>query len=315
MTGIPCTPRAFVSPTDLPTVLALAQQCANAATRFDVPRYSDLSSWLAPVGAVATTSREDEGYRHQMIHRGTTLWETAAGEAVAYAMIPFTTSLSFGILPQWRGTDLLRAVLAWGVALLRAQNWAAFLMVRCHEQDADLQAALTQEGFTPEPYQDVYLIRPLDALPAAPMLPAGFRLHAGITVAEHAAYQGLHQAIFGHGMGMDEHLSSLYQPELDLVAIAPDDTWAAVCFCTLDQVADTHHIERVGDVGLLGVHPAFRRRGLARALLLDVMQRAQQQGAARMVTETENAASPALELYRSLGFQPDSPWRWWHHDR
>lgn len=314
MTGIPCTPRAFVSPTDLSTVLALAQQCASAATRYDVPRYSDLSSWLAPVGVVATTSREDEGYRHQMIQRGTTLWETATGEAVAYAMIPFTTSLSFAILPQWRSTELLRAILAWGVALLRAQSWAAFLMVRCHEQDETLQEVLTQEGFTPEPYQDVYLTRLLADLPAAPALPAGFRLQAGISVAEHAAYQELHQAIYGHGMGMDEHFSSTYQPELDLVAIAPDDTWAGFCFCTLDQVADTHRIERVGDVGLLGVHPACRRRGLARALLLDVMQRAVQRGAARMVTETENAASPALELYRSLGFQPGSPWQWWHHD-
>jgi hypothetical protein len=37
---------------------------------------------------------------------------------------------------------------------------------------------------------------------------------------------------------MDEHFSSTYTPELDLIAIAPDDTWAAVCFCTMDQVAD-----------------------------------------------------------------------------
>ena len=58
-------------------------------------------------------------------------------------------------------------------------------------------------------------------------------------------------------MGMDEHFSSTYQPELDLIAIAPDGTWAAVCFCTMDQVADADHIEQVGDVGLLGVHPAI----------------------------------------------------------
>jgi hypothetical protein len=32
------------------------------------------------------------------------------------------------------------------------------------------------------------------------------------------------------------------------------------------------------------------------------------------VTETENDVSPAMELYRSLGFQPGSPWRWWHQN-
>ena len=232
----------------------------------------------------------------------------------ATAEIPFTTSLSFAILPQWRSTQLMRAILVWGLALLREQRHMPFLMVRCHEQDSVLEAALTQEGFAPESYQDVYLTRPLDTVPAAPALPAGFRLQAGVAAAEHAAYQGLHEAIYGHGMGMDEHFSSTYQPELDLIAIAPDDTWAAVCFCTMDQVADTAHSERVGDVGLLGVHPAFRRLGLGRALLLRAMQRAQVQGAVRLVLETENVDSPAMQLYRSAGFQPGSPWRWWQHD-
>jgi hypothetical protein len=45
---------------------------------FSFVRYSDLASWLAPVGVVATASREDENYRHQMIQQGTTLWETEA---------------------------------------------------------------------------------------------------------------------------------------------------------------------------------------------------------------------------------------------
>jgi mycothiol synthase len=314
MTGTQFIPRPFVSPTDLPTVLHLMRHSATAATLLDVPRYSDLVSWLAPVGAVVMTSREDEGYRHQMIQQATTLWENTAGEAVAYAVIPFTTALSFGILPQWRSVQLLQPILAWGLALLRAQGCASFLMVRCHEQDTDLQAALTQEGFTPAPYQDVYLTCPLDVVPSAPALPAGFRLQAGVTVAEDASYQGLHTAIFGHGMGMDEHFSSTYQPELDLSAIAPDGTWAAACFGTMDEVGDATRIERVGDVGLLGVHPAFRRQGLARALLLQMMRRAREQGAARLVTETENTISAALQLYRSLGFQPGSPWRWWHHD-
>jgi ribosomal protein S18 acetylase RimI-like enzyme len=109
-------------------------------------------------------------------------------------------------------------------------------------------------------------------------------------------------------------LGLLRSQELDLLAVAPDDTWVAVCFSTVDEVADADHVERISDVGLLGVHPAFRRRGLARALLARVMPRAHEKRAACMVTETENAASPALELYRSLGFQAGSSWRWWHHD-
>jgi mycothiol synthase len=309
------TSRPFVSSTDLPTVLTLMRQCATAETLFDVPRYSDLESWLAPAGVVAKASREDENYRHQMIQEGATLWETEAREVAAYAVIPFTTSLRFGILPQYHDTALQRAILSWGLTLLSERSRAAFLMVRCHEQDVELKTALTEEGFVPQPYQDVYLTRPLKSFPVAPDLPAGFRLQAGVSVDEHAAYQGLHEAIFGQGMGMDEHYSSHYQPELDLLAVAPDGTFAAVCFCSMDQVADSDHVERIGDVGLLAVHPAYRRLGLGRALLLTAMRRVHERGAWHMVVETENEDSPAMKLYRAEGFQPRSPWRWWHHDR
>ncbi len=310
------TLRPFASPADLPTILTLMRQSATAETLFDVPRYSDLESWLAPAGVVAKTSREDENFRHRMIQQGTTLWETEGGEAAAYAVIPFTTSLRFGILPRYRSTALQRAILAWGLALLRERSRAPFLMVRCHEQDFELQTALTQEGFAPEPYQDVYLTRPLDKILASPALPAGFRLQGGVTVEEHAAYQGLHGAVFGHGIGMDEHFSSSYRPELDLIAVAPDGRFAAVCFCVaLDQVADADHLEQVGDVGLLAVHPEFRRLGLGRTLLLTAMERVREQGASHMVLEAENEDSPAMKLYRSEGFQPGPPWRWWHHDR
>jgi mycothiol synthase len=303
------TPRIFGQPSDRQAVLAIARQSATPETIFDIPRYSDLAACLAPVTSANATSRDEQ--RRQIIQRSTSLWETDAGAAVAYALIPGTTSLSFGILPQWRTIALERAILAWGFGHLRNEGRFPFLMVRCHESDQARQSALTQEGFHPQPYQDVYLTRTLDDALPTPALPAGFQVRAGVTVAEHAAYQGLHQAVFGNEMNMDEHLLSTYQPELDLIAIAPDGTWAAFCYCTLEQIADAQHIERVGSVGVLGVHPAFRRRGLGRALLLTAMQRARQQGGTRIVLETENDPTPAMTLYRSLGFQPGSPWRWW----
>src|SRR5215472_8867585 len=128
-------PASLFSPTDLPTVLTLMRQSTTSETLFDVPRYSDLASWLAPVGVVTRSSCEDESYRRQMIQQGTVLWETEAAEVVAYAVVPFTTSLRFDILPKWQSIQLARAILAWGVALLRERSQVPFLMVRCHAQD------------------------------------------------------------------------------------------------------------------------------------------------------------------------------------
>jgi len=271
-----------------------------------------LLAWLAPVGTVAQARREDEAYRRHITQQATQIWETDTGEAVAFALIPSTTSLGWCILPKFRTTAHMRAILAWGYGHLRDEGRYPFLMVRCHEADQDLRTAVDQEGFAPDPYQDVYLHCFLTSALVTPALPAGFRLQAGVTVAEHAHYQQLHQAIFdGANMGMDEHFSSAYQPDLGLIAIAADGTWAGFCFCTLDQVADALDIEQVGDIGVLGVHPAFRRQGLGRALLRLSMQRAQQRGMPRLVLETENELSPAMQLYRSVGFHPGSPWRWW----
>src|SRR5262249_4197443 len=153
-------------------------------------------------------------------------WETDTGEAVAYAVIPGTTSLGWGIVPPWRTIPHIRTLLAWEYNHLREEGRFPFLMVRCHETDTDLHTALDLEGFHPQPYQDVYLTCSLSPALVAPVLPAGFRLQAGVTVAEHARYQHLHQAVFdGMSMGMDEHFAAAYQPDLDLIAIAPDGAW------------------------------------------------------------------------------------------
>jgi [ribosomal protein S18]-alanine N-acetyltransferase len=57
------------------------------------------------------------------------------------------------------------------------------------------------------------------------------------------------------------------------------------------------------EVLTLGVDPAQRRRGIARALLADFLVRARTAGAARVLLEVAADNEPALALYRSLGFE------------
>ncbi len=64
---------------------------------------------------------------------------------------------------------------------------------------------------------------------------------------------------------------------------------------------------RKGDfyVSNVAVYPEFRSRGVATALLLDAEKRAIDAKANRLVLDVEAENSPALNLYRKLGFQEE----------
>jgi [ribosomal protein S18]-alanine N-acetyltransferase len=54
----------------------------------------------------------------------------------------------------------------------------------------------------------------------------------------------------------------------------------------------------------LAVHPAFRRRGIGRWLLLSTLAEAKAAGALSVVLEVRTGNQAAKRLYASLGFQP-----------
>ncbi len=56
------------------------------------------------------------------------------------------------------------------------------------------------------------------------------------------------------------------------------------------------------DIHNLAVHSGYRRRGIARSLLQQVIVEAQSQSRARLTLEVRLSNLPAQKLYRSLGF-------------
>ncbi len=59
-----------------------------------------------------------------------------------------------------------------------------------------------------------------------------------------------------------------YKPEFDLVAIAPDGTFAAFCFCYINPEENEHFARKEGWIADLGTRRGFRKIGLGRAMLL-----------------------------------------------
>lgn len=77
-----------------------------------------------------------------------------------------------------------------------------------------------------------------------------------------------------------------------------DDEPAGFCSVYYNTM-NMHHFCKIMD---LRVKPVFRRKGVARALMLEVLNLAKQLGLDRIKLEVETQ-NVALELYKSLGFE------------
>ncbi|MCI0476857.1 MAG: GNAT family N-acetyltransferase, partial [Anaerolineales bacterium] len=60
---------------------------------------------------------------------------------------------------------------------------------------------------------------------------------------------------------------------------------------------------KVGEFEPVGTRPAFERRGLARAALLEGMARMKTRGAETALVSTGGAETGAIRLYESVGFK------------
>ena len=65
-----------------------------------------------------------------------------------------------------------------------------------------------------------------------------------------------------------------------------------------------YRIETEAELWNIGVKPAHRRRGVARALLSEACRRRSEAGVRRLFLEVRESNLPAAELYRSFGFEP-----------
>ncbi|HSG18129.1 MAG TPA: GNAT family N-acetyltransferase [Anaerolineae bacterium] len=86
-----------------------------------------------------------------------------------------------------------------------------------------------------------------------------------------------------------------FQPDLDLVTIAPDGAFAAYVGIPYDSA------NRLGIFEPVCTHPEHRRQGLARTLMQDGLRRLQALGAHYAMVDTGDMI-PANRLYDTLGF-------------
>jgi ribosomal protein S18 acetylase RimI-like enzyme len=100
-----------------------------------------------------------------------------------------------------------------------------------------------------------------------------------------------------------------YKPELNLVAVAPDGTFAAFCIGYINQEEITRTRRNEGWIKLLGTRRGFRKLGLGRAMLLAGMSQLREIGVERVKLGVDaQSMTNATRLYESVGFQPIYTW-------
>ena len=136
------------------------------------------------------------------------------------------------------------------------------------------------------------------------LLPDGFTIRPLAGIDEVGNYVALHRASFGsENMTVEWRARILQSPhyttDLDLVAIAPDGTFAAFCIGWQIDVQG----KRLAQVEPIGVHPAFQSHGLGKAILAEQLRRMRAHNADTFLIEAESTNAASQGLYRSMGFR------------
>jgi mycothiol synthase len=252
------------------------------------------------------------------------LFAEVNGQVIAYGRIWWDDLLDgtrlyhpFGFLhPEWRGKGIGTAM--WEIGESRAREIAAghpkgtpkFLQVEPLETEKDLLALLESRGYQPVRYE-IYMLRDLSEPFPEALLPLGLEVRPVKPEHLRHIFEASNEAFRDHWGSRDESEeeyksqmeSPLFRPELWKVAW-DGDQMASVIHNFVDEKENAEYQRKRGYTEGICTRRPWRKRGAARALLVQSMQMFKEMG----MTETALSAdsqnlSGAVLLYESVGYR------------
>lgn len=233
------------------------------------------------------------------------LWEIEEGQLVGVVNPEGTGDAYLQLHPEYR--HLEDEMMAWAEEHLAAPTEDVSrrqLYIEAYEYDELRQQVLEQRCYEKtEHYGFTRRLRFTDQPVARPTIVEGYTLRATraddssddqrIADLLNAAFnRDFHNAIEYHNF---TKFAPSFRRELDLVAIAPDGSFAAYVGIPYDET------NRRGIFEPVCTHPDHRRRGLGKALMLEGLHRLKVRGALDATVGT-GSMIPANRLYDSIGF-------------
>ncbi len=169
---------------------------------------------------------------------------------------------------------------------------------------------LKDMGYSNQGVEEHNRIRPVDLPVPEYQLPEGYKIRHADILEDFLKYRAVQGAVFPHSKNMRKIQAKTYSEaqfyiaELDLIAVAPDGTFAGLVTVRIDNVSKLAEIEP------LGIHPDHRRLGLANALMSEGLMRVQKYKPKCMVILGAASTEAATKFYDSLGFSKEDVFLW-----
>ena len=245
------------------------------------------------------------------------LWEDNTGAIAAFAIAALKyCNLYFLLHQQVQNSDIESQVLDWGRDQIRASGTCSSIDTPCRDTDRERVALLERQGFTRSDIQTLNMARSLSEPFPPPQFPAGFELRQVGGEYEVDAVVALHQDAFGTQHMTREHRLSImrnpeYLPELDLLLVAPDGSLAAFCYCTIPKESNEQRGRSEGEIAIVGTRPAYKNRGLGRAMVLTGLQHLKKFGVETATLGTSSENISAQSVFASVGFRTVNTSLWY----
>ena len=238
------------------------------------------------------------------------LWEDTEGSLCGWGLVyPRWNAYEVSAHPNHRDSDLLPEIIEWA----EAETWRwmqkegrsdASIQLEILEDDTTYIQLLERRGYHRTQHQRFVSSRSLDEPIPGGQLPAGFHIRSVAGAHEVEKVVEVQNRSFGwnlipevYGRFME---SPGYNAQNQLVVVAADGHFAAVCTTFIDD------LNKVGMFEDVGTHAHFRQMGLARAMLYHGMQQMKMRGMTKVLvphrSSEENKA--AFNLYYHVGFRP-----------
>lgn len=304
------TNRPYQPASDLPSLMAVLPTLKDPGCMADFPSLVDLQELLALPGAGENTH----------------LWCSPLGEVVGFGLlIPDPSTLAYEASPEAQAAGIADEIVGWGTERHRqvachdgasgpgaqgqdARSINSVLQIGCRETQRERAALLERHGFERLQEETLHMARPLSEPIPEPVLPPGFSIRPVKGEMEVEAVVDLHRAAFGtQMMTVEQRLSIMhtpeYDPDLDLVVVAPSGELAAFCLCHISPEENAITGRNEGWTDPIGTHPRYRRSGLALALMHHGFRLLRRRGMETAILGTSSDNAAALKAFEAAGFR------------
>lgn len=271
-------------PSDLEIVTDLLPRCRDAATITDPPGIIDIKEML----------------QKPVIQKRTCIWTTHEGLPVGYMLVDDYNNLVFDFLKGFINSLLEDEIVKRAVEILQRDLRIleeTTLDASVRETDDNRIAMLMRNGFKRQSVETLNYSIDLSHLSDEGTLPEGFVLRQFKGESELPELVHLHQTAFETKNMTVEHRMDImntpgYDPILDQVIVAPDNSLAGYAIGEIDTLSNYLAGKQEGTLDTIAVHPAHQRKGLATRLIARNLKllKAYKMDSVTLSTSSENIA-------------------------